>query len=116
MPYPHSFIGRFYDSIGLRAPRLEYQKWGGPEPEMKLSPTPYLGCAEWHLLRNKIRPAKALGLAFGEKIGEQAPISAKARERRLRNFDSASDRTTGHRDIPETAISRRLDRSHSKTT
>ncbi len=41
VPYPYSFIGRFYDSIGLRAPRFEYQRWGSREPEMPLSKTPY---------------------------------------------------------------------------
>ena len=38
VPYPHSVIGRFYDSIGLSAPRLEYQRWDGPG---KLGRTPY---------------------------------------------------------------------------
>lgn len=41
VPYPFSFIGRFYDSIGLRPPRFEYQRWGSNEPEMPLSKTPY---------------------------------------------------------------------------
>ncbi len=41
VPYPFSFIGRFYDSIGLRPPRFEYQRWGSREPEMPLSKTPY---------------------------------------------------------------------------
>ena len=45
VPYPHSFIARFYESIGLKTPRLEYQKWGGSAPEMQLSRTPYLGSA-----------------------------------------------------------------------
>lgn len=39
--YPPSFLGRFYDSIGLKTPRLQYQKWAGPEKEMALSKTPY---------------------------------------------------------------------------
>jgi spermidine dehydrogenase len=38
---PKSFLARFYDSIGLSAPKLTYQKWGGPQPEMPLSRTPY---------------------------------------------------------------------------
>jgi spermidine dehydrogenase len=38
VPYPHSVIGRFYDSIGLKTPRLEYQRWDGPG---KLGRTPY---------------------------------------------------------------------------
>jgi spermidine dehydrogenase len=38
VPYPHSVIGRFYESIGLSAPRLNYQRWDGPGP---LGRTPY---------------------------------------------------------------------------
>ena len=38
---PQSFLARFYDSIGLKTPKLTYQKWGGPQPEMPLSRTPY---------------------------------------------------------------------------
>jgi spermidine dehydrogenase len=41
VPYPHSFIARFYDSIGLRTPKLQYQKWAGPGPGMALGRTPY---------------------------------------------------------------------------
>jgi spermidine dehydrogenase len=41
VPYPYSFIGRFYESVGLKQPRLEYQKWGGTGPEMVVSTTPY---------------------------------------------------------------------------
>jgi spermidine dehydrogenase len=41
VPYPHSFIARFYDSIGLHAPKLPYQKWAGPDSEMVLGRTPY---------------------------------------------------------------------------
>lgn len=38
---PQSFLAQFYDSIGLKTPKLTYQKWGGPQPEMPLSRTPY---------------------------------------------------------------------------
>src|ERR1700678_3679100 len=55
-PYPHSFIARFYESIGLKTPRLEYQKWAGPAPEIPLTRTPYLGSAPY-------------GLYFGAKFG-----------------------------------------------
>jgi spermidine dehydrogenase len=41
VPYPHSFIARFYESVGLEQPRLSYQSWGGPGPEMAVSTTPY---------------------------------------------------------------------------
>ena len=39
--YPRSFLAEFYDSIGLRAPRLQYQKWGGQGAAMPLGRTPY---------------------------------------------------------------------------
>jgi spermidine dehydrogenase len=38
---PKSFLAQFYDSVGLTAPKLAYQTWGGPQPEMPLSHTPY---------------------------------------------------------------------------
>ena len=41
VPYPYSFIGRFYESIGLAQPRLEYQTWRGSGQEMAVSNTPY---------------------------------------------------------------------------
>jgi spermidine dehydrogenase len=41
VPYPHSVIGRFYESIGLGAPRLEYQRWGSSGEQMLLGRTPY---------------------------------------------------------------------------
>jgi spermidine dehydrogenase len=39
--YPHSFLARFYESIGLENPRLEYQHWGGTARELPLGHTPY---------------------------------------------------------------------------
>jgi spermidine dehydrogenase len=36
-----SFLARFYDSIGLPQPRLEYQAWGGSRQRMVTSNTPY---------------------------------------------------------------------------
>jgi len=41
VPYPHSTIGRFYESIGLTAPRLQYQRWGGTGTAPALGRTPY---------------------------------------------------------------------------
>jgi len=38
---PQSFLAQFYQSIGLDSPKLTYQKWGGTQPEMPLSRTPY---------------------------------------------------------------------------
>src|SRR4029077_17035605 len=39
--YPYSFFAHFYESIGLKEPKLNYQKWAGPDPEFPLSKTPY---------------------------------------------------------------------------
>lgn len=106
-PLPHSFIGRFYDSIGLKTPRLEYQKWAGPGPEVKLSTTPYLGSAPSGFY---------FGAKFGQKQGvwvtdpwgtklEAAPISAKTREELLRSQTASAQKPQYRGD----AISRRLD-------
>jgi spermidine dehydrogenase len=62
VPYPYSFIGRFYDSIGLHAPRFDYQKWGSREPEMPLSKTPYDMQGEM---------PKTYGFYFGQKFGQR---------------------------------------------
>ena len=110
VPYPHSFIAHFYESIGLRTPRLEYQKWSGPAPEIPLSRTPYLGSAPSGLY---------FGAKFGQKQGlwltdpwskklEGAPISPNAREELLK-FQSAGDAGSLAPQYPGDAISRRLD-------
>ena len=39
--YPRSFLAEFYDSIGLREPRLRYQKWSGEGQAMAIGRTPY---------------------------------------------------------------------------
>lgn len=88
--YPHSFLARFYDSIGLTTPRLQYQKWAGPAKEMPLSKTPYDMVGS--------EPA-TYGLYFGAKFGQKpgmwlvdpwkeklegAPISETARAELLK--------------------------------
>jgi len=109
-PYPHSFIARFYDSIGLTTPRLEYQKWGSSDPEIPLARTPYLGSTPYGFY---------FGAKFGQKQGvwlsdpwgtklEGAPISAQTREELLRS--QSADQTAAQK--PEyrgDAFSRRLD-------
>ena len=108
--YPNSFIERFYRSIGLKTPRLEYQKWGSSDPEMQLPTTPYLGGAPYGLYFGaKFGQAKGVWLTdpWGKKL-EGAPISAKAREELLRT--QSSDPTD--KQVPKyrgDAISRRLD-------
>jgi spermidine dehydrogenase len=62
LQYPQSFISRFYDSIGLTAPKLQYQTWGGSSPEMQISKTPYDMVGS--------EPA-TYGFYFGSKFGQQ---------------------------------------------
>ena len=110
IPYPHSFIARFYESIGLDKPRLEYQKWSGPSPEMPLARTPYLGSAPYGLYFGaKFGQPQGLWLTdpWGKKL-EGAPISAKSRDEWLKvqlAGDAGSQAPQYHGD----AISRRLD-------
>lgn len=88
IPYPHSFIAHFYDSIGVDWRQFQYQTWNGPTPELPLSRTPY----------HSIEP-RCYGFYFGAKFGhssgmwltdpwgknlEGAPISAAARADLLR--------------------------------
>jgi spermidine dehydrogenase len=108
VPYPHSFIARFYESIGLKTPRLEYQKWSGPAPEIRLSTTPYLGSTPYGFYFGaKFGQPKGVWLSdpWGTKL-QGAPISPKAREELLK-YQSPGDTPTPqyHGD----AISRRLD-------
>jgi spermidine dehydrogenase len=96
VPYPRSFIARFYDSIGLHAPKLTYQKWAGSGPEMALGRTPYdsagMGRGQYGLW---------FGAKFGQKPGmwlidpvgkkmEGAPVSAQARRELYRWFSGAA--------------------------
>ncbi len=60
--YPNSFISGFYDSIGLKSPKLQYQSWGGSSPEIPLSRTPY------DMLGSE--PA-SYGFYFGSKFGQR---------------------------------------------
>ena len=110
VPYPHSFISRFYESIGLKAPRLEYQKWGSLEPEIELSRTPYLGSAP---------NATYFGAKFGHREGlwlkdpwgsdlDRAPVSRTER-RELAKYQSANDSNAQSPQYPGDVMSRRLD-------
>src|SRR5579859_426026 len=110
VPYPRSFIARFYESIGLKTPRLEYQKWSSSSPEMKLPSTPYLGSAPSGLYFGaKFGHPQGLWLAdpWGKKL-EGAPISPNARAELLK-FQSAGEAGDQAPQYPGDAISRRLD-------
>jgi spermidine dehydrogenase len=62
VPYPHSFIARFYDSVGLHTPKLSYQKWSGAQPEMTVGRTPYESAGLSH---------GQYGFWFGAKFGQK---------------------------------------------
>jgi spermidine dehydrogenase len=109
-PYPHSLMARFYESIGLKTQRLEYQKWAGPAPEIPVERTPYLGSAPY-------------GLYFGAKFGQPngvwvtdpwvkkldgAPLPARTREELLR-YQSPDLSPMQKPQYRGDAISRRLD-------
>jgi spermidine dehydrogenase len=108
--YPRSFITRFYESVGLKAPRFEYQKWGGSEPEIPLTRTPYLGSAPYGLYFGaKFGQPQGLWLTDpGGKQLEGAPISAKAREELLK-YQTAEQTDPQAPEYRGDAISRRLD-------
>lgn len=40
-PLAGSFLESFYDSVGIRWPRFQYQKWSGANAELKLETAPY---------------------------------------------------------------------------
>jgi spermidine dehydrogenase len=92
IPYPHSFIARFYDSIGFDTPRLAYQKWGGPDPELTLGRTPYdsAGLAKgqygfWFGSSFAQKPSMWLIDPVGRKF-QGAPVSERSRAELLRWF------------------------------
>jgi spermidine dehydrogenase len=62
LQFPYSFLAHFYDSIGLKTPRLTYQKWAGPQPELVLSRTPYEAAGMEH---------GQYGFWFGAKFGQK---------------------------------------------
>jgi spermidine dehydrogenase len=110
VPFPHSSIGRFYESIGLANPRLTYQSWSGSSPEMPLPTTPYPDTGPNY--------GFYFGTKFGQKPGiwlvdpwtkklEGAPISSQTKAELLkwRAGDSSFQRPQYYGD----EISRRLD-------
>lgn len=111
IPYPFSLIGRFYDSIGLKSPRLEYQKWKGPDPEIALTRTPYLSFAPYGFYFGaKFGAAQGIWLTdpWSKKL-EGAPIDARTREELLKYQNSPEkDGFVGPK-FPGDAISRYLD-------
>jgi len=114
---PASFLAQFYSSIGMKTPKLSYQKWAGPQPEMKLSQTPYDAAG---------MDVGQYGYWFGPKIGnktgtwvmdpvrrklEGAPIPAEARAEWVRFLTGAdvSGKKFEHPKREGDAVSRYLD-------
>jgi spermidine dehydrogenase len=59
-PYPHSYLARFYDSIGMDFSQFKYQGWGSSEPEIPLSRSNYQMLAT---------EPSTYGFYFGAKFG-----------------------------------------------
>jgi len=114
---PQSFLAHFYESIGLQTPRLTYQRWSGPQPEMPLARTPYEDVG---------MDKGQYGFWFGPKFGgnsgtwvmdpvrrklEGAPISASTRTEWMRFLTGASveKKPFEHPKEEGDAISRYLD-------
>jgi spermidine dehydrogenase len=111
IPYPYSLIARFYDSIGLTAPRLDYQKWQGPDPEIPLPRTPYLGFAPYGFyFGTKFGASQGIWLTdpWGKKL-EGAPIDVRTREELLKYQNSNNSGGFVAPKFPGDAISRYLD-------
>src|SRR6266496_1740417 len=117
LQYPFSFLAHFYDSIGLKTPKLTYQKWAGPQPELVLSRTPYEAAGMEHG-----QYGFWFGTKFGQKSGmwlidpigkslEGAPISQPARVEWLRWLKSQplDDKKFEHPKVEGDATSRYLD-------
>jgi len=117
VPYPYSFIGNFYHSIGLHAPKLSYQTWAGTEPEMTLGRTPYDSAG-----LSKGQYGFWFGAKFGQKPGvwlidpvgkkmRRAPVSERTRNE-LQTWFSGEGAEKAKFVRPKyegDAISRRLD-------
>ena len=79
-PYPYSFIGRFYESIGLKQPRLTYQAWGGPGPDLAGN-TPYGAPG---LAKGSTATSSARSSGRNLDSGSSIRCAASSRERRSR--------------------------------
>jgi len=110
VPFPHSFIGRFYESIGLPSPRLQYQKWSGPSPEMPLPTTPYPDTGKTYGFYFGAKFGQTPGMWLVDPWGKQlagAPVPAQAKAELLKWH--AGDPGFVHPKYEGDEISRRLD-------
>jgi spermidine dehydrogenase len=98
--YPRSFLAQFYDSIGLKEPRLAYQKWAGSGPEMSIGRTPYDAAgmstgqyAFWFGAQFGQKPGTWLIDPVGKKfVG--APVSDSMRREMLRWFSGEASKAS----------------------
>jgi spermidine dehydrogenase len=90
VPYPHSFIARFYELIGLDWHEFTYQAWNGPAPEIPLGTS---------FEDTKSPYGFYFGARFGQKPGmwlidpwkkklKGAPIPATMRDELLRYHEA----------------------------
>ena len=108
---PSSLTQRFYESIGFDGKPLEYQKWGGGQPELDVNTLPYA------------RGSKNSGMFFGARFGHPegfwlydawgkklagAPVSEATRQQLLRA--RAGNQTFAPPKVDGDEISRALDR------
>jgi spermidine dehydrogenase len=61
VPQKGGYTDRFYEMIGMDRSSLEYQRWGGPWPEMPLSQSPY-------------EEPKNYGFYFGSRFGARPGV------------------------------------------
>lgn len=117
VPYPYSFIARFYHSIGLHAPKLSYQQWSGPEPAMALGRTPYdsagLSRGQYGFWFGAKFGQKA-GLWLTDPVGKQmqgAPVAENTRKELLRWFSGKASEKSNFKppQYEGDEISRQLD-------
>jgi spermidine dehydrogenase len=117
LQYPHSFLARFYDSVGLKTPKLNYQTWGGSGRALTLSKTPYeasgLEHAEygfWFGAKFNQKPGMWLIDPVGKNL-DGAPISGATRAELLRwlKGQPTDGKPFEHPKVEGDAISRYLD-------
>lgn len=115
--YPHSFLARFYDSIGLKTPTLNYQTWTGKDPQLFLSRTPYEAAGLkhgqygfWFGARFGQKPGMWLTDPLGKNL-EGAPISNTIRVEWLRwlKGEAVPDKKFEPPKVEGDAVSRYLD-------
>ena len=108
---PSSLTQRFYESIGFDGKPLEYQKWGGGQPELDVNTLPYA------------RGSKNSGMFFGARFGHPegfwlydpwgkklagAPVPEATRQQLLKA--RAGNQTFAPPKVDGDEISRALDR------